>query len=102
VGGSLVPKGGHNILQPLAQGKPVLFGPYMHNQRDLAAIARREGLAWDVRSDEELARKFTELIESPAERDRIADRGVAVLEQHRGAARKCAEAAVEVLARKAE
>ena len=101
VGGSLIPKGGHNILQPLAQGKPVVFGPYMHNQRDLAAIARRENLAWEVRTVEELAEKFVALIDSPEERKRIAERGVAVIEGNRGAAQKCAEAAVEVLARKA-
>ncbi|MGD8239940.1 MAG: 3-deoxy-D-manno-octulosonic acid transferase, partial [Armatimonadota bacterium] len=101
VGGSLIPKGGHNILQPLAHGKPVLFGPYMHNQRDLAAIARREGLAWEVRGVEELAGKFTELLGSAEACQRIAQRGVGVIEQNRGAARKCAEAAVEVLARKA-
>ncbi len=101
VGGSLIPKGGHNILQPLAQGKPVVFGPYMHNQRDLAAIARREGLAWEVRTVEELAAKFDELIGSAEERKRIAERGVAVIEENRGAAKKCAQAAVEVLARKA-
>ncbi|MFQ5810563.1 MAG: hypothetical protein ACE5JM_13180, partial [Armatimonadota bacterium] len=72
-----------------------------HNQRDLAAIARREGLAWEVRGVEELAEKFTELIGSAEACRRIAQRGIAVIEENRGAARKCAEAAVEVLARKA-
>jgi len=101
VGGSLIPKGGHNILQPLAQGKPVLFGPYMHNQRDLAAIACRERLAWEVRTVEELAERFAGLIASAEERTRVAERGVAMIEENRGAAEKCAQAAVEVLARKA-
>lgn len=38
VGGSLVPVGGHNILEPLAFDVPVLTGPYMHNQKDLLRI----------------------------------------------------------------
>ena len=47
VGGSLVPVGGHNVLEPAALGLPVLFGPHMHNFLDarellLAATAARE------------------------------------------------------------
>ena len=38
VGGSLVPVGGHNVLEPLVFKVPVLCGPYMHNQQDLLRI----------------------------------------------------------------
>lgn len=42
VGGSLVPVGGHNILEPLAFGVPVITGPYMYNQQDLVKILQEE------------------------------------------------------------
>lgn len=43
VGGSLVPKGGHNPLEPLAHGRPVAFGPYTENFRDVSAVALGSG-----------------------------------------------------------
>ena len=43
VGGSLVPQGGHDILQPLFHGVPTLFGPHMHNQRTLVGLVLGAG-----------------------------------------------------------
>ncbi len=43
IGGSLVPVGGHNILEPALYGKPVLFGPHMENFRDSARILEESG-----------------------------------------------------------
>ena len=43
VGGSLVPRGGHNVLEPAALGKPVLFGPHMDNFRAAAAALTSAG-----------------------------------------------------------
>ena len=40
VGGSLVPTGGHNILEPAVYGRPVVFGPHMHNFAEIAAGVR--------------------------------------------------------------
>ena len=37
VGGSLVPTGGHNILEPAVHGKPIVIGPYMHNFAEISA-----------------------------------------------------------------
>ena len=48
VGKSLMKGGGHNILQPIALGKPALFGPYMENFRDIAAICKREQVGFEV------------------------------------------------------
>ena len=99
VGGSLVPWGGHNLLQPIAQGKPTLMGPYMHNQKGLAEIALAEGAAETVRNPQELAAAVGRLIASPAEQELFAARGRAMLERHRGASRRYAEALAELLPR---
>ena len=41
VGGSLVPRGGHNIMEPALFEKPILFGPHMNNFREIASLFRR-------------------------------------------------------------
>lgn len=54
IGGSLVPVGGHNLLEPAILGKPVLFGPYTHNFRDISHILIDSGGGVRVSSAEEL------------------------------------------------
>jgi 3-deoxy-D-manno-octulosonic-acid transferase len=58
VGGSLVPWGGHNILEPAFYGKPVFFGPHMHNFAFLAETFVREGGGRIVQNREDLAALF--------------------------------------------
>lgn len=55
VGGSLVPKGGQNLLEPLAWGVPVFHGPHMEDFHDLAGLAHRAGLARLIEGVESLA-----------------------------------------------
>lgn len=92
VGNSLVPPGGgQNPLQPLAQGKPVLFGPHMSNFRDVASTALDSGVAFQVASSEELADRVAQLLGDTAVRADIAQRAIALIRRHRGAARRCAD-----------
>ncbi len=58
VGGSLVPWGGHNILEPAFYGRPVFFGPYMHNFAHLARTFVEGGGARVIRTKADLARLF--------------------------------------------
>ncbi len=97
VGGSLIPKGGHNVLQPIAQGKPVVFGQHMHNQKDIAAIALREGVAWSVADADALAAELLRLVGSPRELERVAECGPRVIAKYRGASVTCAERLVALL-----
>ncbi|MCX7857444.1 MAG: hypothetical protein N2513_05620 [Deltaproteobacteria bacterium] len=61
VGGSLIPHGGHNILEPLFFGTPVLFGPYIENFKDLSEDIMANGAGAMVKDQEEL-RKMVEMI----------------------------------------
>jgi 3-deoxy-D-manno-octulosonic-acid transferase len=97
VGGSLVPWGGHNILQPIALGKPTLMGPHMHNQQDIADIALRAQAAVTVRDAGELAEAASRIIASPAEQELLVARGRAMLESQRGASRRYAERLARML-----
>lgn len=64
VGGSLVPVGGHNMLEPAMRGKPVLFGPYTSNFREGAELLQMSGGGIVVKDGEELARELTRLLEN--------------------------------------
>ena len=66
VGGSLVPKGGQNPVEPAAAGKPVLFGPDMSDFPDIADLMLKEGGAIQVKSGEELAEQCYRLLSDSA------------------------------------
>jgi 3-deoxy-D-manno-octulosonic-acid transferase len=85
VGGSLVPVGGHNLLEPAALGVPVLAGPHLANVQDTAdELGGCGGLAI-VRDAAELAHEVACLVGSPAERARRGAAAEAVVRAHRGA-----------------
>jgi 3-deoxy-D-manno-octulosonic-acid transferase len=93
VGGSLV-KGlaGHNILEPIAQGKLALFGPYMADFRDISVIAIRERCGVQVMDAEGLQSECQRLLEAPEEREQAAERGQIMLERYAGASARYADA----------
>jgi len=98
MGGSLV-KGlaGHNLLEPIAQGKLTLFGRYMSDFRDISAIAVREGCGVQVQTPEELQEQCDRLLNAPAERAEATARGLQMLEKHAGASARYAEAVAELV-----
>jgi 3-deoxy-D-manno-octulosonic-acid transferase len=63
VGGSLVPVGGHNVLEPAMRGKPVLVGPHMSNFREGAELLQRSGGGLVVKDGAELERELARLLE---------------------------------------
>jgi 3-deoxy-D-manno-octulosonic-acid transferase len=58
IGGSLVPWGGQNLLEPAFYGKPIFFGPHMHNFAHLAECFVSAGAASFVRNEKDLIRMF--------------------------------------------
>ena len=85
VGGSLVPTGGHNVLEPALLGLPALFGPHMFNFTEAGERLLQAGAAWPVGNAAELAIAVDRLLADPALRRNAGQRGRAVVEQHRGA-----------------
>jgi len=84
VGGSLVPIGGHNLLEPAALGLPVLTGPSHFNGKEIALLLLRRGAALQVAGPEELAAALQRLLGEPAERRRIGAIGKDIVESNRG------------------
>ena len=88
VGGSLVRRGGHNILEPAACSKPVLFGPHMYNFRAaLGALLGRGGI--QVRDAGQLYNVLAELLRRPRELQKLGRLARQALRQSQGATEAC-------------
>jgi len=85
VGGSLVPAGGHNILEPALYGKPVVFGPHMQNFGEIADTFLTNGAAIQLRTAGELEETMLSLIGDPVRRARVGAAARALVESNRGA-----------------
>jgi 3-deoxy-D-manno-octulosonic-acid transferase len=85
VGGSLVPIGGHNLLEPAALGLPVITGPYQANNQDVAQLLLRQGAAVQAGDEEELAAQLSGLFGDPAKRRLMGTRGARAVAANRGA-----------------
>lgn len=85
VGGSLVPAGGHNLLEPAFWAKPIVFGPHMWNFRDIAQLFLQAGAAVQVRDARELSRAALELLTDAVRRRQLGQAAKQVLEHHAGA-----------------
>src|SRR6476620_866850 len=68
VGGSLVDAGGHNILEPAVFGKPIVFGPHMHNFTEIARTFLENGAAVQVRSGQALQPVLVDMLGDPVRR----------------------------------
>ncbi len=85
VGGSLVPNGGHNLLEPAALGKPVLSGPQLFNFLEIAAQLREVGALREVLDAPTLAVAVGQLWEQPEIARDMVDAGLGVLRANQGA-----------------
>jgi len=92
VGGSMVPVGGHNILEAAAVGVPVLFGPYMANFKEIAEGVLRQNAAIQCRSKNEIIRAIIALYEDLAYRQSLAEKGKTFVRQNQGAIARIVDA----------
>jgi 3-deoxy-D-manno-octulosonic-acid transferase len=99
VGGTLAPVGGHNVLEPVFAGRPVLFGPHTQNARHSAEILEAVGAGIRVADAEQLARAVVALLADPEEARRRGEAGQRALAAHRGSAERAAELTESLLAR---
>ncbi len=84
VGGSLVPIGGHNLLEPAAQGVPIVTGPHLFNAQEIAEEFIELGACRVVADGGELATTVAHLLDNPAAASEMGSNGLSVLEQNRG------------------
>ncbi len=86
IGGSLVPVGGHNPLEPLFFSRCVLFGPHMFNFSEIARSLTEAGGAIQVEGRKDFSYHVKRLLSDERARNEVGERGHQFLERHRGAA----------------
>ena len=91
VGGSLVPHGGQNILEPAAWGRAPIYGPNLQNFLWAQSIIEAAGAGIMVQDAASLAQAVRGLLDQPAKREEMGRRAQAALVPHQGAARRQAE-----------
>lgn len=91
VGGSLVKKGGQNILEPASLGKPVIFGPFMFNFRDIADLFLSNDAAVMVRGQQELKTSIAYFLNNIPRAVEIGERAKQLILQNQGATGKTIE-----------
>lgn len=99
VAGSLVPIGGHSLLEPAVLGLPMLSGPHNHNAQDVADLFEQCGALRIVRSQADLAQKTCEWFDDPARARADGERGRQAVEQSRGAVTRLVAMVAPLLSR---
>jgi 3-deoxy-D-manno-octulosonic-acid transferase len=92
VGGSLVKVGGHNLLEPAAMKKPVIFSRYMFNFKEISEALLSAGGGVLVKDKSELYVQMDNLLSDKALAKGMGDRAFSVIEMNSGAARKTIDA----------
>jgi 3-deoxy-D-manno-octulosonic-acid transferase len=95
VGGSFTDRGGQNLLEPAAQGRPVVHGPNVWNFAEEAALLERSGASRRVEDEAGLERVLAELLADGAARERMARAGIAAVELQRGATSRTVRALLD-------
>jgi 3-deoxy-D-manno-octulosonic-acid transferase len=99
VGGSLVPSGGHNIIEPACFSSPPVFGPSMENFREMADRFLDAHAGVQVANGEQLGKVWVQLIEDNAMRERMGKAAREISEHNRGATARSLERIAAVIAR---
>jgi 3-deoxy-D-manno-octulosonic-acid transferase len=96
IGGSLVPKGGHNVLEAAQFGIPILVGPHTENFRDIIGVFQRAD-ALRVVTPESLTPTVLELLQDDAKRAGLGHRAREVMTQQQGATERTIQALLYLL-----
>jgi 3-deoxy-D-manno-octulosonic-acid transferase len=90
VGGSLIERGGHNVLEPVLRGVPVVFGPHVANFRGAAAFAEESGAGRMVHDAPELSNAVRGWLQDDIARRSATENARLLLREHCGAAQRVA------------
>ena len=99
VGGTLAPVGGHNLLEPAAWGKPVLFGPHTDHCEEIAQVLESAGGGIRVRTVDQMVQVCRRLLADPVELDRVGQQARSALHENQGALERSLDAMTGFLER---
>jgi 3-deoxy-D-manno-octulosonic-acid transferase len=98
VGGSLVPRGGHNIIEPALFAKPILVGRHTENFRGIVSDFKQADAIVQIDAPERLSNELAGLLSDRARAQAMGERARAILLANRGAAQCTVRALKEVMA----
>ena len=98
VGGSLIPRGCHSILQPISQGKPVFFGPYTFKAKDLVSQAKAAGVGFEIADGAALGREIANMLGDASRLEDIRARCDKMMQANLGASKRTAHELVRLYA----
>jgi 3-deoxy-D-manno-octulosonic-acid transferase len=99
VGGSLVPVGGHNLLEPAIYGVPVVFGPYTDHFKEETKILIESGGGIQVKNEEELTLKLSRLIEDRESRLKLGENAKTAIGKETGVSKRTTDLVFSLLDR---
>jgi 3-deoxy-D-manno-octulosonic-acid transferase len=99
IGGSFVPQGGQNPIEPAAWGKPVVFGPDMHDFPDVSAWLLRAGGAIQAANDADLYEACHRLLSDRQAANAMGEQARSVVIEHLGATEKVLQDVIGLLGR---
>lgn len=99
VGGSLVPTGGHNVLEASLMKKPVVFGPHVHNFKEISTLLLEAGGGICVEDAADLSAMIRRLLDEPAQARLMGEKGYGLLERNSGATAQVMKVIGRVLGR---
>lgn len=97
VGGSLIPHGGHNILEPAAHGKAIIVGYNMFNFKDTHTLFTKRNACITVNNVNELCQETVRLFSDVETRQRMEQETLAIINENKGAAKKSAQILYDLL-----
>jgi 3-deoxy-D-manno-octulosonic-acid transferase len=102
VGGSLVPVGGHNLLEPAALGVPIITGPHVFNAQEIADSFVKDSACRMVADSSELAATVSELLANKEKARELGANGLNILNSNRGALRRLLDVIEPLLAKRSD
>ena len=91
VGGSLVPNGGHNMIEPAAWGVPIISGPHLFNFSEVSQLLIGGGAMLVCENTTQLAEQTLDLLQNPERRQSMGRAAKQIAEENRGALAKLLE-----------
>lgn len=88
IGGTLVPHGGHNLLEAAALSRPIITGPHYFNFLEVTRQFLQQGAAMEVTNSEQLADSVITLLSTPQQRTEMGEAGRKLIEQSKGASKR--------------
>ena len=85
VGGSLVPVGGHNLIEPAAVAKPIITGPYLRHFVSIKNSLLAANALMVVDDKNQLTDAVVSLLDAPEERQAMAEKALQVVAENKGA-----------------